>query len=334
MSDTYVKLSNVVEPEVFNRAVYERVMDTNTLLNSGVMEDISSTIYADPRAQLVHMPFWTPLSGDAEVWPTGDDDSLTVNNMEQDQEIAVRRYRAKAFGYNSIVRYVEGSDPAGALANFVGNYWAAQLNADAFSTMKGAIQCANMISANKFLDLTDTETGSASNITVDHAIDAVTDGMGDAMDTISYVFMHSAVRSYLKKIGELDVSTVVVNDVPMEMASFMGKRVFVDDTFTLGTGNYLTVFAAPTAFGFGEVDLGTEGTEIDRNVTGKKTVLVSSKAYTIHPRGLKWVGTAASKSGPTNAELSTTTNWEVGFSETKNIPLVGIKHKINQVDAS
>jgi hypothetical protein len=54
--------------------------------------------------------------------------------------------------------------------------------------------------------------------------------------------------------------------------------------------------------------------------------IVQPRQWVMHPRGVKWVGSAAGPT-PSNAELATATNW-VRVYEAKQIRIVAFKHKL------
>jgi hypothetical protein len=68
-------------------------------------------------------------------------------------------------------------------------------------------------------------------------------------------------------------------------------------------------------------------TEVDRVALAHETHLVTRRRFILHPRGVRWIGSAASASGPSDAELTTGTNWSKVYAD-KNIRIVAIRHNI------
>ena len=66
--------------------------------------------------------------------------------------------------------------------------------------------------------------------------------------------------------------------------------------------------------------------ETDRDALAGEDVLVTRRAFVLHPFGIKWIGTASSTT-PSNSELANGSNWKRVY-ESKNIGIVAIKHKI------
>ncbi|CAI3212891.1 putative phage coat protein (fragment) [Clostridium neonatale] len=105
----------------------------------------------------------------------------------------------------------------------------------------------------------------------------------------------------------------------------MEKRVIIDDSCPTSAGEYTTYL-----FGEGAIGLGNGGapvpTETDRDSLAGDDILINRKHYILHPRGVKWIGSAAGSS-PTNAELATGTNWSRVY-EDKAIRMVKFVHKL------
>ena len=106
----------------------------------------------------------------------------------------------------------------------------------------------------------------------------------------------------------------------------MGKRIIVDDSLKATDGAYPIYFFAKGAVAYNEDTSGLELTETDRDKLGGNDVLISRRAFVMHPRGVKWVGTAAGTT-PTNDELATAANWELA-DNIKNVPITKLIAKL------
>ncbi|WP_317119897.1 major capsid protein, partial [Clostridium neonatale] len=146
--------------------------------------------------------------------------------------------------------------------------------------------------------------------------------MGDAKDKLTGVIMHSATETQLRK-NNLIQTELDSNNKPISL--FMEKRVIIDDSCPTSVGEYTTYL-----FGEGAIGLGNGGapvpTETDRDSLAGDDILINRKHYILHPRGVKWIGSAAGSS-PTNAELATGTNWSRVY-EDKAIRMVKFVHKL------
>jgi hypothetical protein len=109
-------------------------------------------------------------------------------------------------------------------------------------------------------------------------------------------------------------------------ATYLGKRVIVDDGHPVNAGVYTTYL-----FGSGAIGLGNGAapvpTETDRDSLAGVDVLINRQHFILHPRGVKWTEDTVTGVSPSNAELETAANWTRVY-ENKNIRVVQFKHKI------
>lgn len=311
------KIRDVIVPEVFNPYVVQRTMELSALYNSGI---ISNNPELDRLAAsggtTINMPYWEDLNGEDEV--LSDDGALTPGKITAGQDIAVLLMRGKAWSANDLAKALSGSDPMAAIGNLVAEYRARRMQATLIKILTGAFGSSNM--TNKVSDISAT-TGDAAKISGETFLDAL-QLMGDAKDKLTGVIMHSATETQLRK-NNLIQTELDSNNKPISL--FMEKRVIVDDTCPVSSGAYTTYL-----FGQGAIGLGNGAapvpTETDRDSLAGDDILINRWHNIIHPRGVKWIGTAAGSS-PTNAELATGTNWSRVY-EDKAIRMVKFVHKL------
>lgn len=311
------KISDVIVPEVFNPYVVQKTMELSALYNSGI---ISNNPELDRLAAsggtTINMPYWEDLNGEDEV--LSDDGALTPAKITAGQDIAVLLMRGKAWSANDLAKALSGSDPMAAIGNLVAEYRARRMQATLIKILTGAFAGTNM--TNKFKDISALE-GELAKISGETFLDAL-QLMGDAKDKLTGVIMHSATETQLRK-NNLIQTELDSNNKPISL--FMEKRVIVDDTCPVSAGAYTTYL-----FGQGAIGLGNGAapvpTETDRDSLAGDDILINRWHNIIHPRGVKWIGTAAGSS-PTNAELATGTNWSRVY-EDKAIRMVKFVHKL------
>ena len=106
---------------------------------------------------------------------------------------------------------------------------------------------------------------------------------------------------------------------------FSGESAAAEEPVSSGT--YDTYLFGPGAIGHAD---GTNSkvteTETDRNTLSGEDILVNRRHFVLHPRGIKYVGTAAG-GGPTNTVLATAASWSRVY-EPKNIRIVCLRHKL------
>jgi hypothetical protein len=142
--------------------------------------------------------------------------------------------------------------------------------------------------------------------------------------------MHSATEASLAK-QDL-IQTTKPSEGSVEIKTFMGKRVIVDDgcPVDVGAGNYTTFLFGPGAFALGNgnpVDF--VPTETARDSLAGEDFLITRKTLILHPRGVRWtpqVGVPVGVS-PSNAELAAGANWTRVY-ENKAIRMVAFIHKL------
>jgi hypothetical protein len=148
--------------------------------------------------------------------------------------------------------------------------------------------------------------------------------LGDAEGGIVAVGVHSATYRLMKKQNLIEFipdSNGVVN-----IPTYMGKRVIVDDGMPVSNGVYTTYLFGAGAIGYGEgtpkVPLETERNAL---IAGGQEYIVSRRHFILHPRGIQWDGTPSADT-PSNAELATAGNWGRVY-EPKNIRIVRFVHR-------
>lgn len=311
------KISDVIVPEVFNPYVVQRTMELSALYNSGIISNNPELDrLASSGGTTINMPYWEDLNGDDEV--LSDDGALTPAKITAGQDIAVLLMRGKAWSANDLAKALSGDDPMAAIGDLVAEYWARRMQATAIKVLDGAFAASNM--TNKVLDISSLGDDKAK-INGETFLDAL-QLMGDAKDKLTGVIMHSATETQLRK-NNLIQTELDSNNKPISL--FMEKRVIIDDSCPVSTGTYATYL-----FGEGAIGLGNGGapvpTETDRDSLAGDDILINRKHYILHPRGVKWIGSAAGSS-PTNTELATGTNWSRVY-EDKAIRMVKFVHKL------
>lgn len=311
------KISDVIVPEVFNPYVVQRTMQLSALFRSGIIANNPELDrLATSGGSTINMPYWEDLNGDDEV--LSDDGALTPGKIVAGQDVAVLLMRGKAWSTNDLAKALSGSDPMAAIGDLVAEYWARRMQATTIKLLDGAFAAGNM--TNKILNISALE-GNAAKITGETFLDAL-QLMGDAKDKLTGVVMHSATETQLRK-NNLITTEFDSDNKPISF--FMEKRVIVDDSLPVSAGTYTTYLFGQGALGLGN-GAAPVPTETDRDSLAGDDILINRKHYILHPRGVKWVGTAAGSS-PTNTELGTGTNWSKVY-EDKAIRIVKFVHKL------
>lgn len=314
------KIADIIEPSIYNPYVIERTAELSNLVQSGVISQNSELDRLAANGGLtMHMPFFTDLSGDDEVVAEA---ALTPDKIGTSQDIATMLIRGKAWGATDLSKIVSGADPMMAIGDLNAAWWTRKEQKTLISILTGVFAAASMSS--HVLSVASASIATASDVKAMSA-SVMVDAMmllGDAFDSVSAIMVHSTVYATLVKndlIEFLKDSTGTMN-----IPTYMGKRVIIDDgcPATAITGGKIY-----TSYLFGAGAIGRANgfmtTEVDRDKLAGEDYLIQRRGFVLHPRGVKWKGTASGVT-PTNTELATGTNWERVY-ESKNIKLVAIK---------
>lgn len=312
------KIADVIVPEIFTPYVIERTAEKSKLLQSGIA-------VANPKLNelvtaggvTMQMPFWKDLQGDDEV--LDDSKPLTPNKIGASKDIAALLLRGNAWGANDLAGALAGDDPMNAIVDLVADYWARKEQKTLLAVLKGIFASADM--SDHILD--ESTKGIAGGVILD-----AKQLLGDAADQLQAVAMHSAVYTELQKQNLIEyVSSTGPSGSPIQIPTYLGYSVVVDDGMPKEGDVYTTYLFAKGAIGRGEgTPVSMVPTETDRDSLAGEDYLINRRAFVLHPFGIKWKGNPTG-STPSNDELAVGTNWERVY-ESKNIGLVAVKHKL------
>lgn len=319
------KIADVIVPELFTPYVINASIEGSALFQSGVVvpEDRIS-IGARSGGETVNMPFWNDLGEDEEE--LSDSKALTPGKITSGQDVAVLQAVGKAWTANDLAGTLSGDDPMKAIGDLVGEFWARVYQGRLISMMNGAFAAANM-DTNVF-DISG-ETGAAAIIDKLNMVDA-RQKMGDQSGLLTGVMTHSDVAAKLEKDDLIDTEK---GSDGKDIEFYQGRRLIRQDAGMEPTdGVYTTYLFGAGAFGYAEGDPEVP-VETDRDSLGGNNYLINRRHLVVHPRGVKWIGSATVSTGdavgghPTRAELATGTNWTRVY-DPKKIRMVQFKHRI------
>lgn len=310
------RIADVIVPEVFNPYVIERTAELSALQQSGI---ISNNPELDKLAisggRIINMPYWEDLNGDDEV--LSDSTPLTPDKITANKDAAVLLMRGKAWSANDLAKALSGDDPMGAIGDLVAAYWARRRQATLLATLEGVFASPSMESN------THDISGEANNgFTAETFIDA-TYKLGDAEEKLTAIAVHSATFASLRK---QDLIEFIKDSENRPIATYMGKRVIVDDGMPKEDDVFTTYIFGQGAFGLGNGGAPVP-TETDRDSLQGDDILINRQHFVLHPRGVKFTDTSVVGESPTNAELAVAGNWNRVY-EPKNVRMVAFKHKI------
>jgi hypothetical protein len=327
------KLMDVIVPELFNPYVMNKSMELSALVQSGIVANNSEfDKLASQAAPIINMPFFEDLTGESEQIIENVD--LEDNKITSNKDMACIIRRAKMWSATDLSAALAGTDPMGAIACLVANFWARDTQKELIAILNGIFGTTEDVDtstketrlSSNLLDISE-KTGDLANWTASSFIDAQ-QLLGDAQSQLTAVVMHSATWSYLKKQNLIETEHPSI-DVSFD--TYQGKRVIIDDGCPVENGVYTTYLFGEGAIALGNGSpVGFVATEMDRDKKKGSGIdyLINRKTYIMHPRGVSFTNMEVEKTeGPSRLELANPKNWKPVY-EPKQIRIVAFKHKI------
>lgn len=328
-----VQLADVIVPEVFTPYVQQVTEEKSRLIQSGLfMPSQFLDSFLAGAGLTMHAPSFKDLENDADNVSTDQSGTSSPNKIGTAQEIVVRLSRNNSWAAYDLVEALIAKDPMQAVADRVGAYWARRLQAAYIATQKGVFadnDAAPVGSEHVQYDLRVDISGSTfvsgvTNFSAEAFIDACLT-MGDSMDSLGIIAVHSVVYGRMQKNNLIDFtpdSTGTIN-----IPTFLGREVIVDDGLPVSSGVYESWLYGRGAFAYGKGSP-LVPTEMDRTPAtgngGGSETLYNRTEWVIHPVGHAYVGTPA-KGGPSNANssnnLANAGSWQRAFTERKQIKI-------------
>lgn len=327
------RLADVIVPQIFSPYVQTFTEEKSRLVQSGVLaSDPALSALLAGGGLTFNQPSFRDVENDPENVSSDDPAVLSApNKIRTLTEIQVRMSRNNSWSSMDLTAELAGADPMNAIGNRVGAYWVRRLQSAFVATMTGVFAqnaLAAPVNATQN-DLTHNASGSAfaagaTDFSAERFIDA-TLTMGDSMEDLGTVFMHSIVYGKAQKNNLIDF--VPDSEGKIRIPTFLGREVVVDDGLPFAGGVFQTWL-----FGAGALRLGVGTpkvpTETDRVAAagngGGQDILHNRVEWAIHPVGHAYVGTSP-PGGPSNAatanNLAAAASWNRVFPERKQVKM-------------
>lgn len=336
-------VSDVVVPEIFTPAAQQQTEQKSRLIRSGaaVRDPLLDEELAGGGLTF-NTPSFKDLDDDADnVSTDAADDEYTGGSGNSapkktgtSTEVSVRLSRNQSWSSADLASQLMGADPMDSIAQKVGGYWARRLQAAFIATMTGVFAdnaAAPDGSEHVVDDMTNDVSGASYSAGVtDFSTGAFLDAaitMGDSMEDLGMVMVHSIVYNRMLKAQLIDFIQDSINGQAIQIPTFLGRTVIVDDSMPSNAGVYESWL-----FGAGAIRLGMGSpkvpTETKRNPDsgngGGSDVLYNRTEWIIHPRGYRFEGSPGN-GGPSNAatanNLAHAGSWKRAYPERKQIKI-------------
>ena len=327
------KISDVIVPELFNPYVMNRTMELSEFFKSGIVVNSPEfDVLASEAARTHNMPFFEDLQGESEA--ILEDVKMTAKKIGSNEDVSTTIFRQNMWGATNLSAALAGADPMKAIGDLVASYWARDMQKELIAILTGVFGTTTAglegtpAAETRMKDLTAGKTEAAKQISASAFIDAC-QLLGDAQSQLSGVAMHSATKSYLKKLNLIETER---DSTDVEFDTYQGRRVTVDDGCPVGNGGVYTTYLfgnGAVAYGNGS-PVGFVATETDRDKQTGAGIdyLINRKAFILHPRGIAYTGAKRDHvETPLRTELAMAENWKPVY-ESKQLRIVAIKHKI------
>lgn len=322
MASGTTAVSDAIVPQIFGPYVQQLTEEKSRLIQSGaIVRDPFLDTFLSGGGLTVNAPSWKDLDDDVENVSSDTTGTSSPNKIGSADEIAVRLSRNNSWATADLTSALAGSDPAEAIASRVADYWVRRAQTAFIAVMTGifannaqgspggtAVQndMTRDISGSSFVD-------GVTNFSAEAFIDA-TLTMGDSMDGLGMIFVHSIVYARMLKNNLIDFIVDSSNGAAVKIPTFLGRGVVVDD----GMPNAGGVFQS-WLFGAGAIRMGMGSPKVPVETLripgagngGGQEVLWNRVEWCLHPAGHAYMGTPAS-GGPSNA--ATTNNLAAGGS--------------------
>lgn len=331
------KIADVIVQELFNRYVINRTMELSAFFQSEIVVNSPEfDALASEAARTHNMPFFEDLQGESE--PTLENVKMTAKKIGSNKDVSTTILRQNMWAATNLSAALAGADPMRAIGDLVASYWARDMQKELIAILSGVFgtttagesgtPAAETRMKDHILDLTTATKAEGKLISASAFIDAC-QLLGDAQAQLSGVVMHSATKSYLKKLNLIETER---DSTDVEFDTYQGRRVTVDDGCPVSKDDVYTTYLfgnGAIAYGNGS-PVGHVATEIDRDkqTGGGVDYLINRKAFILHPRGIVYTGAVREHvETPLRAELAMAENWNPVY-EPKQLRIVAIKHKI------
>jgi hypothetical protein len=329
------QISDVVVPQVFTPYTQQLTEQKARMVQSGAaVRDSRLDQDLAGGGLTFNQPSWKDLADDADVVSTDAESDITPVKTGSATEIQVRLSRNQAWKSADLSAELAGSDPQESVAQRVAYYWARRMQAAFVASLTGVFndnEAAPAGTEHVINDLTNDVSGGGfidgvTNFTAEALIDA-TATMGDSLDQLALMMVHSRVYARMQKLNLIDFIPDSRGEI--DIATFQGKEVVVDDALPSPSANIFETWlfgSGAVLVGMGVPDIADEVYRLPLQGAGAGTEsLISRRQWIIHPSGHRFAVASPAAGGPSNlttaGNLAHADSWVRVFPERKQIKI-------------
>lgn len=279
--------------------------------------DIKSVFSSQNGTSYARIAMRGLIDGEAVNYDGQTDITATSTKTFERGVVVIGRAKAwteKDFSYD----ITDGVDFMQNIAQQVGEYWTETDQNTILSVLKGIFAMTTENCGAKSQEFVDKHTYDVTEagdgvITATTLNSAMQQACGANKRAFTMVFMHSAVATNLENLNLVKHLTYTDKDGvtrDMELYSWNGRAVIVDDALPYADGEYTTYVLGAGAISFEDI-----GAKVpyemsrDPKTNGGEDTLYSRQRKVFAPKGISYEKKSQASLSPTNAELENGANW-------------------------
>ena len=326
------RLSDIIDVTVFQDLPAENSPEKTAFFESGmaVRNGLLDSL-ASSAGKVAELPFWKDLDASVEVNYSSDDpaESATPQKISQGEQMSRKLFVNQGWQAADLAsELVLGAKAMEQIRSRVDTYFTRQWQRKLLASVNGVLADNVANDGGDMVNDVAIEDGNAATAANKIGVESFVDTlgtMGDMMGELAAIAVHSAV--YRQMIKNNDIEFIQDSTQTLDVPTFMGKRVIVDDSMPVVAGGtsgfkYTSAVFGAGAFGYGEGQAEVP-VEVERDASlangGGIETLWMRKTWLIHPFGYQHTGTPAGLSF-TNTELATAGCWD-RVVDRKNVPM-------------
>ena len=232
------QLSDAIIPEVYLDYVANDSPEKTAFVEGGIA--VTNPVLgqqANSGGNVVEIPHWNDLSTDEPNIGDTTDNDATPYKLTSGKQTARVAYLNNGWATKDLVGEIAGSDPMRRIRDRTDRYWMRSWQKRLLACAEG-VQAGN-VAANSSDMVNDIAIEDGSNATAANLIgrSAVVEAaftLGDSFGNTGVIALHSAVYKRLVNLDDIDF--VADSTGTLNIPSYLGKRVVVDDSMPVIAG--------------------------------------------------------------------------------------------------
>lgn len=341
-------ISNLWAPAIWIPAIREKQTTFPSLLNSGVavMAPVLDAAASGPGTS-VNIPSLRDITDQDDEIQVENTAPTTDNVITSGLQVAPVLNRVWKTSSTALAAQVSGADPVDAVTSMLGQSRQKRRQKTLLAILRGLFGTA--VAANGAAALSALRLGGTSAEPFDESgLDATSEQLfspdmfidakailGELADELAngVMWMHPNIKARLEKLDADGFKSGVPSGLSFTITTYRGIPLYTSESLVRAgsTSGYVydTYIASRGSIGIGEKPqaadvIDTASLQLDTDKGKNNEIIYDRNRFLLHVNGAKWKGTPGGQSA-TNAELQTTTNWELAWGSAKAVGIVAIR---------